>query len=102
LPTGLAALPLAVSFRLPPRVPLGLLVCGPAETPRPYWRALVVLLLDAVLLFEAMAFGLSFFSANCTAALYVLYLALLAGRQAFGAREAVIVVLLNLFFLLTY
>jgi hypothetical protein len=97
-----AVLPLAVVFRFQQSAALGLLVCGVAGERRRYGLALVVLLLDAVLVFEGLAFGLSYFSMNCTAPLYTVYLALLATQKEFGRREACALVLMNLFFLMTY
>jgi hypothetical protein len=97
-----AILPVAVLFRFQHSAALGLLVCGLAGGRGRYGLALVALLLDAVLLFETQAFSLSFFSANCAAPLYAVYLALLATQREFGRREACALVLMNLFFLMTY
>ena len=95
-------LPLAVLFRFQHSAALGLLVCGLAGNARKYWLALLVLVLDAALIVETMAFGLAFFSSNCAAGLYVVYLVLLATQPRFGAREIAILVIFNLFFLMTY
>jgi hypothetical protein len=97
-----AVLPVAVLFRFQHSAALGLLVCGLAGGPRKYGLVLVVLLLEAALLFEVMAFRLSFFSSNCIMPLCAIYFVLLATQPQFGAREVGILVLLNLFFLMTY
>ncbi len=62
----------------------------------------LVLLVDALLLMETLLFGSSFFSSNCTMPLFAIYLVWLACQQQFGWRELLIVVLMNLFFLVTY
>jgi hypothetical protein len=94
--------PLAVLFRFQNSVALGLLICSLAGNGSNYRLALLVLLLDAVVFFETMAFSISFFSANCAMPLYMLYLALVAAQPRFGWRETAMLVLLNLFFLLVY
>src|SRR5262249_51825069 len=97
-----AVLPLAVLFRFQHSAVLGLLVCGLGGGRRKYGLGLAGLLLDAVLLVEALTFCLSYFSMNCTAPLYTAYLVLLATRKEFGRRETCALVLMNLFFLMTY
>src|SRR5262249_2629717 len=51
---------------------------------------------------EAVMWGSSFFSSNCTTPLYAVYLVWLACRQEFRPRDCVPVVLVNCFFLVTY
>jgi hypothetical protein len=70
--------------------------------PKQWKWAVAVLVLDAVLLIEVMFFASTFFSSNCTAPLFAIYLVWLALQQALHLRESVVVVLMNLFFLLTY
>src|SRR5262249_44166695 len=96
-----AIIPLAVLFRFQYAIGLGLIVC--AMVPARNWKwAAAVLALDAILLTELLSFSCSFFSSNCTAPLFMIYLVWLARLQAFHVREALVVVLMNLFFLLTY
>jgi hypothetical protein len=94
--------PLAVLFRLQQTIVLGLVLCGMTRGKKQLLVVFVVLLLEALLAFEVLSFGSSFFSANCTMPLYALYLIWLACQQEFGLREGVILVLMNLFFLVTY
>ena len=97
-----AVLPLAILFRFQNTIALGLLVfavSGGENRSRPL---VLVLVLDAVLLMETLLFGSSFFSSNCTMPLYAIYLVWLACQQQFGGRELLVIVLMNLFFLVTY
>jgi hypothetical protein len=95
-------LPLALLFRFEQTVVLGLLVCALVRTRRQMLTVVVILLLDAVLLFETRSFATAFFSSNCTMPLYTIYLVWLACQQQFRWREGVIVLCMNLFFLVTY
>jgi hypothetical protein len=94
--------PLAVLFRLQQTIVLGLVLCGMIRGKKQLLAVFVVLLLEALVGFEVLSFGSSFFSANCTMPLYALYLIWLACQEEFGLREGVILVLMNLFFLVTY
>jgi hypothetical protein len=94
--------PIAMLFRFQQTIVLGLLLCGLVRRRRQLLTVGVVLLLEAVLLFETRSFATAFFSSNCTMPLYTLYLVWLACQQEFRLREGVILLLMNLFFLLTY
>jgi hypothetical protein len=94
--------PLAVLCRFQYAVALGLILCALSPTRRDWKLVLAILLLDAVLLLELLFQASSFFSSNCTAPLFMVYLVWLARLREFRAREAVVLLLLNLFFLLTY
>jgi hypothetical protein len=93
--------PVAALFRFQQTIVLGLLLSALTGGAR---RRLVFALLaiDAVLNIELVAFGSSFLSSNCTMPLFALYLVWLACQVDFGRRQVVALVLMNLFFLLTY
>jgi hypothetical protein len=95
--------PLAMLFRFQQTIVLGLLLCGGfVRRRRQLLTVGLVLLLEAVLLFETRSFATGFLSSNCTMPLYALYLVWLACQQQFRLREGVALLLMNLFFLLTY
>jgi hypothetical protein len=97
-----AMVPIAMLFRFQQTVVLGLLLSGLVRVRRQLLAVGLVLLLDAVLLFETRSFATGFLSSNCTMPLYALYLVWLACQQEFRLREGVVLLLMNLFFLLTY
>jgi hypothetical protein len=94
--------PLCIFFRFQMAVATGLLVFELLPRRRQWKWALLVLLLDGVLMVEALFFSSTFLSSNCTGPLFAVYLAWLATQQRFGPAECGLIVLMNLFFLLTY
>jgi hypothetical protein len=94
--------PLTIFFRFQMAVVVGLLVFALLPEPKQWKWAVAILLLDAALPVEVLFFGNTFFSSNCTAPLFAIYLVWLALQQEFHLRESVVVLLMNLFFLLTY
>jgi hypothetical protein len=95
-------IPLAALCRFQHSIALGLLLCAFVQDPRKRWAVLALLLLDAFLLSETVMFASSFLSQNCAMPLYALYLTWLACQQQFRAREFAAILLMNLFFLVTY
>jgi hypothetical protein len=116
--------PIAVVLRFQQTIMMGLLLCSLvrlfekgvgslcAEHPpgrsgkgsRPFFRSALILflLIEALVSAELVSFGSSFLSSNITMPLFAIYLVWLACQQEFRARQCVIIVLMNLFFLLTY
>lgn len=95
-------LPLALLCRFQFAIALGLIVAAMAPDRTALGRIRLILLLDAFLVIEVLIFGSSFFSSNLTTPLFTIYLVWLAGLRGFGWRELPMLVLANLFFLLTY
>jgi hypothetical protein len=94
--------PIAVLFRLQETMVLGLLLCAMVQTRKQLPAVFALLLVEAVMAFELLSFASSFFSANCIMPLAALYFVWLARSQSFGIREGIIVILMNVFFLITY
>jgi hypothetical protein len=96
-----AVLPLSVFYRFQYAVALGIVLWGLTGGRRP-WLVAGVLLLDACLLVETFSFSTSFMSSNCTVPLLVVYLGMLNTREGVGARGAVLLAVMNVYFLVTY
>jgi hypothetical protein len=92
-------LPLSIFFRFQYAIALGMLLfrlAGPRS-----WVVPLLLFLDGLLLPETWSFTSSFMSSNCTLPIFLVYFGLLHA-QRLGWRGITLLVLCNVYFLITY